>query len=975
MTHRKAFVTDDSRHAGAWLFFGSARPNACLWGTAAIIAILVCLFPVKAVLGAEPPVQAKISKDKRSFEIVAPGLRTFQASWSATIVRAGHEQVLSSADGLLKNGTELTIRFPEAEVDLLFRLEQVPDASAVFAQAGIRNTGTTPVHFATAIPVAAIFQPREDLAQWLVTGLHPRTPALVALRDIHSPLTIHEHGGCYRKDGTGFLFGPVGDPSAYVNAQFAATGPDDKVHMSFAADMSGVRVDPGETRWGQQVALVFEQPQPALNHWVGWVAQSHGARTSKGALTGWNNAHPLKKTNIRKELTAVIEAVRQSNGQLRPGLIQIEDADGDPGNRTTLDAPWVPECAEQVRALGARFGIRLGFDEKADRNTVTDTVRHAVQRGFSYLNIDRPATGLPREERRTAFETCRDEFAAIRRAAGEEMYLSYCGDAPNRAVVGLVDASRVGRDTKRDGLRPAMDDVLRSYPLCGRWFAGDFDNFYLGTWRQNESQIEGGWELARTWLTLVGLSGGVAITSDPLYSEDFKQFWQNFQILSPPLQKSAAVLDICTNREWPRLITHVHREWGNWTVALLWNPTQREQSFTLDFAKAGMDPRRTYAVYGVWDNRLLGVVQGAWGTHHLEPGAPALIRFTELDPRQSRPILIGSRLHISCGDAEIKAIDINQARMTIELTGAGARNGDLFIHSRYPPILNNVTGCEVTGITIVGENVWRIGIKDRKLDATQRVELAILLPVTKQLWFWLLIATAAGSPLIAVWRYIISLRFQRKQALAEERSRIAQDLHDDLGANLSQIAFHGDSVLATQGLNPDHIARIEKMRTMARGMTRALDEIVWAIDPGKDKLEYFVGYIISFAQEMLSDAGVACRFSFPHELPVESLSSEARHHLFLAFKEALHNIIRHSKATEVKIQFAIHAKECELAILDNGSGFDPAIVGSRPGGGRGLTNLRNRMLAVGGHCEIQSHPGTGTKLRLIWKLNSRKLYS
>jgi len=962
MIPRKQFAIGNGDHARSPRLFRSALREAFA------ILICICLLPAKAVPAGVPSVQAKISNDKRSFEIGVPGLRAFQSGWSATIVGAGGEQVLSSKEGLTTNGTASEIRFTEAGVDLLFRLEKAPDALAVFVQAGIRNMGTTPVHLATATPVAAEFQPRGDWAQWLVTGLHPRTPAVAALREIRSPLTVHEYGGCYRQDGAGFLFGPVGAPSAYVNAQFTVTGAG-KVQMSFAADMSGVRVDPGETRWGQQVALVFELPQAALDDWAGWVAQSHGARTGKGALTGWNNAHPLKKANIRQELAAVIEAVRQSNGQLRPGLIQIEEADGDLGNNgATLDAPWVAECAEQVRILGARFGIRLGFDEKADRNTVTETVRHAVQRGFSYLNIDRPAAGLPREERRTAFESCRDEFAAIRRAAGEETYLSYRGDAPNRAVVGLVDASRVGRDAKRDGLRTAMDDVLRSYPLCGRWFAADFDNVYLGTWRQNESQIKGSWEVARTWLTMVGLSGGAAITSDPWYSENFRSFWKNYQILVPPVKEPVAVMDVCTNRDWPHLITHVHRDWGNWTVALLWNPAQREQSIRLDFARAGIDPRRTYAVYGIWDNRLLGVAQGSWETHHLEPTAPAFVRITELDPRQSRPVLIGSNLHMSGGGEEIKALDFRQSAMTIELTDAGASQGDLFIHSRFPPILKNVIGCEVGGIAIVAENFWRIQVRDRKFKTPQRIELAFLVPITRQGWFWLASAAVTGGFLVGVWRYyVMILRFQRKQALSEERTRIAQDLHDDLGMNLAQIAYYGDSLLAEQESDSDRASYIEKMRTMARGMTRALDEIVWAVDPSNDALENLVGYLTSFAQEIVSEAGMTCRFDFPDELPEIPLSSQVRHHVFLAFKEMLHNVVRHSGASEVKIALSIGLRECDMTVMDNGCGFDPTAVGARPGGGHGLTNLSDRMAAIGGRCEVHSRAGGGTEVHLIWR--------
>jgi len=270
----------------------------------------------------------------------------------------------------------------------------------------------------------------------------------------------------------------------------------------------------------------------------------------------------------------------------------------------------------------------------------------------------------------------------------------------------------------------------------------------------------------------------------------------------------------------------------------------------------------------------------------------------------------------------------------------------------------------------VGENAWRIGIRNRDWKVPQRIELAFLLPLTQQVWFWIAILTVATSMIFALWRYIVSLRAQRQKGLAEEHARIAQDLHDDLGASLARLAYHGDALLDKPGLNAEEAEHADTMRRIARGTSRSLDEIVWAVDPKQDTLESFTGYLSSLAQELLAEAGVRCRFDFPDDLEGRPLSSRNRHHIFLATKEALLNLVRHACATEARIRLVVGDKECLLEIEDDGCGFDPSAAPGRPGGGHGLASLRKRMEIVGGRCEMESRPGAGTRLRFIWKTES-----
>ena len=164
-------------------------------------------------------------------------------------------------------------------------------------------------------------------------------------------------------------------------------------------------------------------------------------------------------------------------------------------------------------------------------------------------------------------------------------------------------------------------------------------------------------------------------------------------------------------------------------------------------------------------------------------------------------------------------------------------------------------------------------------------------------------------------------------------------------------------------------AGLEIIYNTARELTRSMDEIVWAVSPRHDTLESLAAYLEKFAHDWLAGAGIRCRLDLPLQFPEWHLTSEVRHNVFLAFKEALHNAVKHSGASEVLIRLAVKEKSFELAVADNGRGFavgekmkgSPAVHG-RAAPGNGLENMRQRLGAIGGSCEIQSAPGAGTQV-------------
>ena len=149
-------------------------------------------------------------------------------------------------------------------------------------------------------------------------------------------------------------------------------------------------------------------------------------------------------------------------------------------------------------------------------------------------------------------------------------------------------------------------------------------------------------------------------------------------------------------------------------------------------------------------------------------------------------------------------------------------------------------------------------------------------------------------------------------------------------------------------------------------MTRALEEIVWAVDPAHDSLDSIANYLGRFAQDFLSTADVSCRLDLPVQLPSQPISAEVRHNLFLAFKEALNNVVRHAEAHEVNITLSVTEKDFVLSIADDGKGFSPAPATSSvpTRGGHGLANIRARLAQIGGEAEVSSVVGRGTQVRL-----------
>ena len=206
-----------------------------------------------------------------------------------------------------------------------------------------------------------------------------------------------------------------------------------------------------------------------------------------------------------------------------------------------------------------------------------------------------------------------------------------------------------------------------------------------------------------------------------------------------------------------------------------------------------------------------------------------------------------------------------------------------------------------------------------------------------------------------------------RQAIQRERERIAQDIHDDLGARLTQMMMLG-KFAQREPLNLERARElVEAMSSRSREMARALDEIIWTVNPRNDSLPNLADYVSSRAQEFFEATGIYCRLDVSPNLPDLPLDIQVRHNLYLVIKEALNNAAKHSAATEVWLHVQMEGSRLNVMVEDNGCGFD--LETARHGKGNGLNNLHARLQEIGGADEIESQPGCGCKIRLTMPIN------
>jgi len=236
-------------------------------------------------------------------------------------------------------------------------------------------------------------------------------------------------------------------------------------------------------------------------------------------------------------------------------------------------------------------------------------------------------------------------------------------------------------------------------------------------------------------------------------------------------------------------------------------------------------------------------------------------------------------------------------------------------------------------------------------------------------WFRGLVLFLFTASVVSIVRYVSfrrlrlrMLQLEQQALLEKERTRIARDMHDEVGAKLTRLSL----LTEMAGVNPDMPASlrsdVREISETARETIRSFEEVVWAVNPRNDTLADLVHYLCRYAEDYFDASPVQCGFELPSEIPPVVLPAEVRQQVFLAAKEAMNNVLKHARAKRVKVQLELSAGEFQISIADDGCGFDPESPPRRAGGGNGLGNMRERLAGIGGRLECHSRVGGGTRI-------------
>jgi signal transduction histidine kinase len=241
----------------------------------------------------------------------------------------------------------------------------------------------------------------------------------------------------------------------------------------------------------------------------------------------------------------------------------------------------------------------------------------------------------------------------------------------------------------------------------------------------------------------------------------------------------------------------------------------------------------------------------------------------------------------------------------------------------------------------------------------------------KTIWFWVavgvaLFAVAAGSWRLSGWRRMKRQvqELERQRALEQERLRIAQNIHDDLGARVTEIALLSSSAQLKENLSAEARAEFGAVSRLTNDLVRAMYETVWAVNPKNDHLDSLASFVCQMANQMCAQAHLRCRLEIPDLRDDVPVASHVRHNIIMTVKEAIHNVIKHGHASEIQIRMQETKGVLNIQVSDNGCGFDPATTAH----GNGFDNMERRSRSLQGNCSVESRPGMGTTVTLEFPL-------
>jgi len=233
----------------------------------------------------------------------------------------------------------------------------------------------------------------------------------------------------------------------------------------------------------------------------------------------------------------------------------------------------------------------------------------------------------------------------------------------------------------------------------------------------------------------------------------------------------------------------------------------------------------------------------------------------------------------------------------------------------------------------------------------------------KRGWFQGVVATGGGAAALA--SLVLATRLvaesRARELLDRERARIARDIHDEMGAGLTQLVLEGE--VARTELPAGSAARghLESLCDRARSLAGAMDELVWAVNSRRDTLRDFVAFTSKYIRRFLEATPIRCRLDVADDLPDMACDLPVRRNLLLAVKEAVNNAVKYSAAQQLCFRVERRPPMLVVVVEDDGRGFD---LDKAKATGNGLANLVARMRDIGGVCRITTAPGAGCRVEL-----------
>ena len=253
------------------------------------------------------------------------------------------------------------------------------------------------------------------------------------------------------------------------------------------------------------------------------------------------------------------------------------------------------------------------------------------------------------------------------------------------------------------------------------------------------------------------------------------------------------------------------------------------------------------------------------------------------------------------------------------------------------------------------------------------LSITITPPFWQTWWFYILeVITCVALTLWIIRLYIArklakqKIEIEKLLAVSKERTRIASDMHDDLGAGLTSIRLLSEIANQKTSKNSTAKTEIEKIAKSAGHLSENLREIIWAINTRNDLLDDFVIFIRTYAVEYFDNTPINFQFYRPENIPDLAMHGELRRNIFLCIKEALHNIVKHSRATEAALSFDVTGDCLITTISDNGIGFDEKQTNKF---GNGLNTMKERLRKCGSDLTIESNRGTTVTFKVTITAN------